>query len=83
VSMLHNRMAGQSRNMAAAMGTYHPAGTPDTPMVMPMDLITVHPHGVISYQPYTPVYMGSAGTPVPAIPEGVWGQVMPAGQVLG
>ena len=59
---------------------YHPWGTGDTPMVMPLAVVTFHQDGA-TYQDLCPLYTGDVNAaPLPATAPGSWGQVHAAGR---
>lgn len=67
------RLARQPRNMAAAHEQYHPHGTADTPMVMPMTLVQIGSSG-IAYTDMTPLVMPD-GRMIPATAPSRWDQL--------
>jgi hypothetical protein len=71
-------MAAVGTNMSQAMGTYHPYGTPATPMVMPLALVTITPHGV-TQQDMAPIYAPDGET-IAATAPGSWAQLRAAGR---
>lgn len=77
---LHERIAYQHGSNAAAMGDYHPWGTSDTPMMMPLVRVQIRPGGVM-VEDVAPLYVG-AGThaPVPATAPHTWFQLFAAGR---
>jgi hypothetical protein len=77
MSRLHRRIAGQHRAAAAAAGEYHPAGTADTPMVMPMAHVRFEGGGAMVQQ-MAPLITAN-GAMIPAIAPGRFGQVHIAG----
>lgn len=67
---LHQRITGQSGQHAAAMASYHPWGTADTPVSWPGFRITYDPAGaafeaahVIIAANGAPIYGGAPGGP--------------------
>jgi hypothetical protein len=78
VSKFRNRIAATGSNMTSAMGTYHPYGTAATPMVMPLQLVTVSMGGV-TVQDMHPLYTED-GAIIPATAPGSWGQLRAAGR---
>lgn len=77
---LHERIAYQHRSNELAMGDYHPYGTADTPMVMPLVLVQVQPTGV-AVQDMAPLYTGGIGhAPIPATAPHKWFQLFAAGR---
>jgi hypothetical protein len=77
MSKLHRRITGQAGNARAGMGEYHPAGTADTPMVMPMVAVYFGGGGALVQQ-MTPLYL-SNGAMIPATAPGLFGHVHIAG----
>lgn len=62
------------------MGDYHPHGTPDTPMVMPLARVTYDgTTATATYDTMHPLWAAD-GSPYPATREGSYGQVVPAGR---
>jgi hypothetical protein len=78
VSRLHRRIMAAGQGMPAAMGDYHPVGTPDTPMVMPLSLVSRTDAG-LTVQDMTPLITAD-GAMIPATAPGSWGQVHAAGR---
>lgn len=78
---LHNRIASQHASNERAMGTFHPAGTADTPMVMPLVQIEIRPGGV-AVQDVSPIYVGGGPghAPIPATAPHRWFQLYAAGR---
>ncbi len=74
---LHRRIAGQAGNQAAAQSGYHPWGTPDTPMVMPMHRTELTPIGATFEEAH--VIIAANGAPIPGVSNHAWGTVRPAG----
>lgn len=75
------RFARQPSARTRAEQSYHPYGTPDTPMVMPMRLVQVGSTG-IAYTDMHPLVMPD-GRMIPATGNGEWYQlhaVRPAGR---
>ena len=85
MSKLHRRILGQAQNHAASMGSYHPYGTGETPMTMPMHL-TRYTGGGAYFEELTAVTPGApaperaATGHVPASTGGTWGNVYQAGR---
>jgi hypothetical protein len=84
VKRLANRIQNVGAVNAAAMGAYHPVGTKDTPMVMPVAAVTVTtaPDGqysAVAYEEITPIWT-TDGAAIPAKSPGNWGQLRRAGQ---
>lgn len=77
-SRLHSRIRGQHGANAAALAAFHPAGTADTPHVMPLALVRFAPSGA-SVEVMAPIYTPT-GRPIPATAPGRWDQVMMAGR---
>lgn len=73
MSRLHSRIAGQAGAARAAAGEYHPHGTPDTPMVMPMTRV-VFGGGGASLEEMTSLVTAN-GAVIPATVPGRFGQV--------
>jgi hypothetical protein len=94
MSKLHKRILSVGANQDSHMGTYHPHGTADTPMVMPMVLVQVGPQtasGIATGEPgwsyaqvseMTPL-IGPKGEPIPASAPRRWSQVYAAGIMTG
>jgi hypothetical protein len=78
MSKLRRRIIGQSRNAAAAAGDYHPYGTVDTPMTMPMVHVEFGGGGAMVQQ-MTGITAGRNGGVIPATAPGTFGQVHLAG----
>lgn len=77
---LHHRIAYQHGSNQAAMGAYHPWGTSDTPMVMPIVRIQVRPGGV-AVEDMVPIYgAGPTRGPIPATAPHTWFQLYAAGR---
>lgn len=73
MSRLHTRIASQAANHRQAMGAYHPHGTTDTPMMMPMTRVLFNGGGADVEQMLgitTPL-----GAVIPATAPGRFGQV--------
>jgi len=64
--------------MPQAMGDYHPWGTRETPMLMPLALVTQSDAG-IAVQDMTPIITAD-GAMIPATAPGSWGQLRAAGR---
>lgn len=77
-SRLHSRIAGQHGANAAAMGAYHPHGTADTPMIMPMVHVQFSGSGA-QVQVMAPLITPDGRT-VPATAPGRWDQVSVSGR---
>lgn len=78
------RSAGNRQQLAEA--EFHPYGTPATPMVMPMSLVTYAPtpdypsHGTLTYHTLYPAWNADGGVYTPSLtPRAVPG-VRPAGR---
>lgn len=83
-SHLRNRVINVGSNTATVMGSYHPAGTKDTPMVMPVAQVTMtaadaHGYSTVMYEDLTPIW-ATDGAAVPATTPGSWGQLRAAGR---
>ena len=76
--LLHRRIAGQAGNQAAAQGSYHPWGTADTPMVMPVNRIEITPIGATFEEMH--VIIAANGAPIAGASDHAWGTVLPAGR---
>lgn len=72
------RFAYQSTNQARVDADYHPAGTADTPMVMPMTRVQIGSTG-LAYDELTPLVMPD-GRMVPATAPHTWFQLYAAGR---
>jgi hypothetical protein len=72
------RFARQSGAQAAVDEQYHPAGTGDTPMVMPMHRVQIGSAG-LAYDELTPLVMPD-GRMVPATAPHTWFQLYAAGR---
>ena len=72
------RFARQPAAQARVNETYHPWGTADTPMVMPMTLVQVGSTG-IAYQDMHPLVMPD-GRMIPATASHTWFQLYAAGR---
>lgn len=93
-SKLHRRITSVGANQEAVMGTYHPYGTADTPMIMPLVLVETGPQtasGISTGEPgwnyarvqeMTPL-IGPKGEPIPATGPRRWAQVHEAGIMTG
>lgn len=77
MSRLRDRIIGQAGAGRAAAGEYHPHGTEDTPMVMPMTAVFFGGGGAMVEQ-MAPL-VAANGAPVPATAPGRYGQVHIAG----
>jgi len=75
MSKLRRRIINQAAGPAAAQGTYHPYGTPDTPMVMPMVLVQFGPGGGAAVEQMVPLITAN-GAAIPATAPGRYGQVV-------
>jgi hypothetical protein len=73
MSRLHSRIARQSGNHRQAQAAYHPHGTVDTPMTMPMTRVLMGSSG-ISVEQVTGIVTPS-GAVIPATAPGRFGQV--------
>ena len=73
MSRLRSRIAGQAGAARAAAADYHPYGTPDTPMTMPMTLVQFGGGGA-QVQQMTGLVTAN-GAVVPATAPGRFGQV--------
>jgi len=75
---LRRRIGGVGGNQAAAMAAYHPYGTADTPMTMPIHQVIMTADGA-QVQRLTPLVTAN-GAMIPASAPGTWGQVVAAGR---
>ena len=78
MSKLRRRIVGQSRNMAAGAAEFHPYGTSDTPMVMPMVRVYFNGSGG-QVEQMSPIVADRNGGAIPATAPGQYGQVRIAG----
>ena len=78
MSKLRRRIMGTGTAQSQAMGAYHPYGTPDTPMVMPITRVVMTADGA-SVERLTPLVTAN-GAMIPASAPGRWGQVAAAGR---
>jgi hypothetical protein len=79
LSKLHRRIQAVGGNQAAAMGSYHPHGTADTPMVMPIHRVIMTAADGGGVERLAPLITAN-GAMIPASAPGVWGQVHAAGR---
>jgi hypothetical protein len=77
MSRLRTRLVSQAGNAAAGAGEYHPAGTADTPMVMPM--VHVYFDGGGGHVQQMAPLVTANGAMIPAVAPGMFGQVAIAG----
>lgn len=77
MSKLRRRIVSQHRGAAVAAGEYHPAGTADTPMMMPLAIIRFAGGGMTLEQAVPLVTANGAS--IPASAPGRYGQVAIAG----
>lgn len=77
MSRLHSRISGQAGAARAAAAGYHPAGTADTPMTMPMVHVLFAGGGAMVQQ-MMPLTTAN-GAMIPATAPGQFGQVRIAG----
>ena len=77
MSRLHRRLVSQAGMARAAAAEYHPAGTADTPMVMPMTRVWFGGGGAWVEQ-MMPLITAN-GAMIPATAKGSYGQVYMAG----
>ena len=75
---LHRRIVSQAGNHAAAQSGYHPWGTADTPVVMPMTRTAITPIGATFEEMH--VIIAANGAPIPGVSNHAWGTVLPAGR---
>lgn len=78
MSTLSGRIAEAGQGMPAAMAGYHPHGTADTPMLMPLAMVTRTDAG-LAVQDMTPLITAD-GAMIPATAPGSWGQLHAAGR---
>lgn len=78
MSKLHRRIADVGTAQQRAMGDYHPYGTPDTPMVQPVAIMT-YTTGGGSLEMATPLITAN-GAIIPAVAPGYFGHVPMAGR---
>lgn len=81
---LIHRVKGMGSNGAQATAGYHPAGTSETPMTMPVARVLVYPasspgYATIAYHEMTPIWTAN-GAAIPAVAPGRWGQLAAAGR---
>jgi hypothetical protein len=74
MSRLHSRIIRQSGNTRAAQAGYHPYGTADTPMTMPMTHVVFSGGGGATVQQMTGITTPN-GAVIPATVPGRFGQV--------
>jgi hypothetical protein len=72
------RFTSQPGHQKAVDATFHPWGTADTPMVMPMTLVQIGSDG-IAYQDMHPLIMPD-GRMIPATADHQWFQLRAAGR---
>lgn len=75
MSILHNRVTSEQYLSGPA---YHPVGTSETPMVMPMSSVT-YANGQVLYGTLHPLTTAD-GAVVPAAADVTYPSVVPAGQ---
>lgn len=73
MSRLHERIKSQAGAARAAAGEYHPYGTPDTPMLMPMTRVQFGGAGAL-VENMTGLVTAN-GAVIPATAPGQFGQV--------
>lgn len=78
MSRLRSRIIGQHGAARAAQDGYHPYGTADTPMVMPMVHVQFGPGGA-AVQVMAPLITAN-GAMIPAVAPGQFGQVSVSGR---
>lgn len=76
MSRLRSRVAAQPAAARAAAEGYHPHGTADTPMEMPLARVVYAPGGMTVEQ----VITAPDGRMIPATAPGTFGQVSMAGR---
>jgi hypothetical protein len=77
MSRLHSRIAGQAGQARAAAAEMHPYGNADTPMTMPLVMVTFGGSGAALEQ-MVPLVTAN-GAMIPATAPGTYGQVHLAG----
>lgn len=77
MSRLRARITGQAGNARAAAAGFHPYGTADTPMTMP--LVHVQFHGGSAFVQQMAGIGMTDGAVVPAVPPGRFGHTAMAG----
>jgi hypothetical protein len=78
MSKLRRRIVGQAGNARAAAAEYHPYGTSDTPMVMPMTRVYFNAGGG-QVEQMAGITAPRNGAVIPATAPGTYGQVHLAG----
>lgn len=82
---LRHRIAamGSPQQQAAVASGYHPAGTDQTPMVMPIAAVIVSAaqgqYVTLGSMEYSPLFT-TDGAVIPAVGPGRWGQLAAAGR---
>ncbi len=74
MSRLHSRIVSQSSNHRVAQAGYHPYGTVDTPMTMPMTRVVLGSGGATLEQ--MTALVTANGAVIPATVPGRFGQVI-------
>lgn len=74
---------GSAQQQAAVAAGYHPVGTAETPMLMPISTVVVSAaqgqYVTLGSMEYSPLFT-TDGAMVPAIAPGRWGQLVAAGR---
>jgi hypothetical protein len=78
-SKLRTRIVDTGTTTRTAMGQYHPYGTSATPLVMPVQLVTIGAGDVVGVQDVQPIYAPD-GEIIAATAPGSWGQLRAAGR---
>lgn len=75
--------AGSKSQRAAVAAGYHPAGTAETPMLMPIAAVVVSAaqgqYVTLGSMEYSPLFT-TDGAVIPAVAPGRWGQLAAAGR---
>jgi hypothetical protein len=78
-SKLRTRVVNTGTTTRTAMGQYHPYGTSATPLVMPLQLVTIGVGDIVGVQDVQPIYAPD-GEIIAATAPGSWGQLRAAGR---
>ena len=80
---LRHRIHAHPGTQAAVQGSYHPAGTAETPMSMPVATVIVSAaqgqYVTLGSMEFTPLFT-TDGAVIPAVAPGRWGQLVAAGR---
>jgi len=80
---LRHRIAAMGSQPAAVAASYHPAGTSQTPMVMPISAVVVSAargqYVTLGSMEFSPLFTAD-GAVIPAVAPGRWGQLAAAGR---